>query len=94
MRQLVDAQLEVTKGRGHQPGGLGFDLSQECRERIIEATREVPQYKQLTGRHRQLATEGSISEAGTGSQVGLDMIIEEQANEKRHQAQDATKHTK
>ena len=87
---------EFIKRRGHQPGRLGHNHSQTCRDRIITAMRGDQQYRQLMQRHKQLATEAGVSrvEVDNRAIIDVDVIIEDQVDEKRHQIQEAIKHIK
>ena len=82
------------KRRGHQPGRLGYNHSQVCREKIIEAMRNDPEYQQLMQRHKQMATASSIPTGGEENMAALEVLTESQVNEKRHQIQKAVRHIK
>ena len=87
---------EFIKRRGHQPGRLGHNHSQTCRDRIITAMRGDQQYRQLMQRHKQLATEAGVSrvEVDNRAIIDVDVIIEDQVNEKKHLTHGAMKHIK
>ena len=80
---------ETVKRRGNQLGRLGQHHSQECRQRVMDRMQSDPEYQQLMQRHKRMAKEANIPGADEAHSTMLDLLTEDQDNEKRHQLQHA-----
>ena len=74
----------MIRKKGYVPARFGQHHSQACRSRIIEHMNEDPEHRQLLHRHRRMLMEGSVTEAQSSGCKALEVITQEQANEKMH----------